>query len=95
MIAWRLDPEIALQSRLAFGRGARYAWVFLAAALVLATFDETRGAFNDVRSLFDRAASLLLLIAFPYGALSLRALDRRRQLDERRLTGRSPLTGRR
>jgi hypothetical protein len=83
-----IDPDFALQSRLSFGRGARYAWVLTAAALFLGFNGLSFDALPAVA--FDRAGSFLLLAALPYGAIQVRTLERHGHLDARRLTGRSP-----
>jgi hypothetical protein len=83
-----LDPDFALQSRLSFGRGARYAWVLTAIAVFLG-FDGTFGGTTALALV--RGGSFLLLAALPYGAIQVRALERSGHLDARRLTGRSPV----
>src|SRR5687768_2591511 len=85
---WQLNPDFALQSRLSFGRGARYAWALTACALFVG-FD---GFLREVRPAVAllRAGGFLLLGALPYGAIQVRALERNGQLDARRLTGRAP-----
>ena len=86
---WQLNPDFALQSRLSFGRGARYAWALTACALFVG-FD---GFAREVRPgvALLRAGGFLLLGALPYGAIQVRALERDGQLDARRLTGRAPV----
>lgn len=83
-----LNPDFTLQSRLSFGRGARYAWVLTAIAVFLG-FD---GALSGTTAAaLVRGGSFLLLAALPYGAIRVRALERSGHLDARRLTGRSPM----
>lgn len=83
-----LNPDFRLQSRLSFGRGARYAWVLTAIAVFLG-FD---GTFSGTTALaLVRGGSFLLLAALPFGAIQVRALERNGYLDARRLTGQSPV----
>src|SRR5687767_11088018 len=84
-----LNPDFALQSRLSFGRGARYGWLITAGTLVVAFGGFQLQVPFDVGLL--RAGLFLLLASLPYGAIQVRALDRRGHLDARRLTGGSPL----
>jgi hypothetical protein len=88
-MAWEINPEFALQSRLSFGRGARYAWAAIGGALFLGF-----GGFSlDGRPAFGlaQAGAFLLLGALPYGAIQVRGLERTGHFDTRRLTGRSPV----
>ena len=83
-----LNPDFALQSRLSFGRGARYAWLLSAAAVLLTLEEGVTGGAPGVTSM--RAGALLLLGALPYGAIHVRALERKGQMETRRLTAGSP-----
>lgn len=88
-MAWELNPEFALQSRLSFGRGARYAWAAIGGALFFGF-----GGFSlDGGPAFGlaQAGACLLLGALPYGAIQVRGLERTGHFDARRLTGRSPV----
>src|SRR6266540_3086728 len=84
-----INPDFALQSRLSFGRGARYAWALSIGALFIAFDGPTFRVPPAVA--FARAGSFLLLAALPYGAIHVRGLDIGGRLDARRLTGRSPI----
>jgi hypothetical protein len=84
-----INPDFALQSRLSFGRGARYAWGLAAVAVVIAF--NPRADPNTTAAALARAGAFLLLGALPYGAINVRGLDTGGRLDARRLTGRSPI----
>lgn len=83
-----LNPDFALQSRLSFGRGARYAWALSAAAVLFTLEEAVIGGAPGATSM--RAGALLLLGALPYGAIQVRTLERKGQMETRRLTAGSP-----
>jgi hypothetical protein len=87
-MAWELDPDFALQSRLTFGRRALYlgGWLLVGATLAYVVVSVRNGAPGGV---FPAAGMFFLLIALPYAALQILALEPGGRLDQRRLTGRS------
>jgi hypothetical protein len=87
-MAWEIDPDFALHSRLSFGR-RKVLWLTLAAATsVVALF-----VVPNVRlqGLFGIVGATLIGIAPPYGALHVISLERGHLLDLRRLAGRPSL----
>jgi hypothetical protein len=84
-MAWEVDPDFALQSRLTFGRSV--VKVSLAAA-VLAWGLAARS--TDAGELVSWTSRFLMAVALPYAAIEALELHRTGQMDLRRLTGRSP-----
>lgn len=87
-MAWELDPDLALHSRLSFGRRP-WRWLLLTIATSVAASVVTSG--DRVPTILAVAGLALMAAAAPYGALCVMALERNHRLDLLRLTGRAPL----
>ena len=87
-MAWELDPDLALHTRVSLGRRA-----VLIAALVLAGFTLSllvAGAPREFAAgLFASTTVLSLIVGLPFAAIHLLSLERDGRLDQQRLSGRS------
>ena len=88
-MAWEIDPDFALQSRITFGRAGMVACAAAAIAAGGAVLFGSSDA--GLSGLLLTPAFVLLFIALPYSALQVIALDRDGRFDQRRLAGRPGL----
>jgi hypothetical protein len=85
---WTNDPDIALQSRVAFGPRTPYLTVMTIAGLTLALY--VSSAPLDVAvGILSAILGGAILVALPFAAIHIAALDRDGRLDLHRLAGRS------
>lgn len=87
-MAWELDPDFALQSRITYGRSGTYMWTLACvAALASLVFFRT----PTTAKILLVPGLFLLFIALPYSAVQVLALERDGRFDQHRLAGRPPL----
>jgi hypothetical protein len=88
-MAWELDPDFALQSRVTFGRGGIAFWTLASLATIAsaAVWSESQ----ELGGLLLRPGLTLLFVALPYSAVQVLALERDGHFDQHRLAGRPPL----
>jgi hypothetical protein len=85
----RIDADVALQTRLSFGRRAWYVWL-LVAGFVAYTARTLTLVPQAVGEPLITCGTFLLILAVPYAAIQIVTLEEFGQLDQRRLTGRGP-----
>src|SRR5688572_17029149 len=87
-MAWELDPDLALQTRVSLGRRA-----VPIAAILLAGFSlsliVTEGPREFAAQLFASTTLLSLIVGLPFAAIHVLSLERDGRLDQQRLSGRS------
>ena len=88
-MAWEIDPDFALQSRVVFGRTGVLFWTIACAAAVVSA--ATASHDSEFAALLLTPGLALLFFALPYSAVQLLALERDGRFDQHRLAGRPPL----
>src|SRR5687768_14577263 len=88
-MAWELDPDLALQTRLSLGRRAAALAGMVLAGLWVSLL--VSGAQEFVAGLFATVTLLSLVIALPFAAIHVLGLDRDGRLDQQRLSGRTDM----
>ena len=87
-MAWELDPDLALHTRLSFGRHAVVVAAITLAGLGLAvTMADV--PMKEFLPLVAGATLAALVVALPFGAIHILTLERDGRLNQQRLSGRS------